>query len=247
MAADSTPSSFSQERLRLSILIPVFDEETTVEELLNRVGAANTEALGFEKEIIVCDDGSKDDTLQRAQAAAACRPWIQVLAHSVNRGKSAAIRTALAAASGDYCLIQDADLEYDVGDYPALLSAVKAGADAVYGSRFLHRKYPTGMKLRNYVANRLLTLVANWLYGISITDEATCFKLIKTDLLRDLSLECDGFDFCPEVSAKLGLRRVRIVEVPVHYAARAVHHGKKVRWTDGVRALRILVRYRWRA
>src|SRR5690606_28971301 len=133
---------------------------------------------------------------------------------------------------GDYCLIQDADLEYEVTDYPALLAPAAAGADVVYGSRFLSRARPTGMRTANYVANRVLTVTANLLYGLSITDEATCFKLIRTSLLRELELESTGFEFCPEVTAKLGKRKVTIAEVPIAYTARAIAEGKKVRWTD---------------
>ena len=137
-------------------------------------------------------------------------------------GKGAAIRTALAAATGDYCLIQDADLEYEVSDYPALLGEVARGADVVYGSRFLANPRPTGMRTANYVANRMLTVTANLLYGMAITDEATCFKLFRTDLLRELGLTCTGFEFCPEVTAKLGRKKIKIVEVPIAYTARAI-------------------------
>jgi len=156
----------------------------------------------------------------------------------------ASIRTALAEATGEYVLIQDADLEYEVTDYPAILAAVNAGADAVYGSRFLARAYPEGMNPANFLANKLLTAAANLLYGHGITDEATCFKVVRTDLLRSLNLRCERFEFCPEVTAKLGRRRVRIVEVPIAYHARDVDSGKKVRWTDGAEALWILVKHK---
>jgi dolichol-phosphate mannosyltransferase len=173
-------------------------------------------------------------------------PRIRLVCHERNRGKGAAIRTALADARGDYSLIQDADLEYEVSDYPALLAAVNAGADVVYGSRFLNGARPAGMHTANYVANRILTRSANLLYGLSITDEATCFKVFRTDLLRSLDLRCEGFEFCPEVTAKLGRRRISIAEVPIHYRARNVAEGKKVRWTDGVEAMWVLVTERLR-
>ncbi len=171
-------------------------------------------------------------------------PRIHLCVHPVNRGKGAAIRTALELAEGDYCLIQDADLEYDVGDYPALLRAVNEGAEAVYGSRFLERSWPEGMRLPNFVANRMLAHAANLLYGLHITDEATCFKVIRTDILRDLQLVCEGFEFCPEVTAKLAKRGVEIREVPIRYIARDVADGKKVRWTDGFEAIWVLLRHR---
>jgi len=230
--------------MRLSILIPAYQEEATIAEILRRVAAADTEALGVTKEIVVCDDGSTDRTAALATAAAAADPRIIVVRHAANRGKGAAIRSALAAATGDYCLVQDADLEYDVADYPALLREVQRGARVVYGSRFLTNPRPTGMRTANYVANRMLTVTANLLYGLAISDEATCFKLFETALLRELDLHCDGFEFCPEVTAKLGRRKIPIVEVPIAYTARAVEDGKKVRWTDGVEAMWVLVKHR---
>lgn len=229
----------------LSILIPAYQEEATIEEILRRVLSVDTAALGFDKEIVVCDDGSSDRTFALAEAIAATDPRVRVVRHVENQGKGAAIRTALAAARGDYVLIQDADLEYEVTDYPALLAEVARGADVVYGSRFLANPRPTGMKTANFIANRILTTTANLLYGMSITDEATCFKVFRTDLLRELGLQCTGFEFCPEVTAKLGKRKIKIVEVPISYTARAIEEGKKVRWTDGVEAMWVLVKHRF--
>jgi dolichol-phosphate mannosyltransferase len=230
----------------LSILIPAYQEERTIGEVLRQVSAVDTESRGFDKEILVCDDGSSDRTVAVVEQAIARDPRVRLVRHPQNRGKGAAIRTALAEARGEYALIQDADLEYEVTDYPALLDAVNQGADVVYGSRFLARDRPDGMKMPNYLANRILTISANLLYGMSITDEATCFKVFRTDLLRALELECEGFEFCPEVTAKLGKRKVRIAEVPIHYRARNIAEGKKVRWTDGVEALWVLVKHRLR-
>ncbi len=229
----------------LSILIPAYQEEATIDEILRRVAAIDTTPQGFTKEIIVCDDGSKDRTHEIAEAAAARDPQIRVVRHDQNQGKGAAIRTALDAARGDFVLIQDADLEYDVTDYPALLAEVASGAEVVYGSRFLNNPRPTGMKTANFIANRVLTITANLLYGLAITDEATCFKVFRTELLRDLKLQCTGFEFCPEVTAKLGKRNIKIAEVPIAYTARAVEEGKKVRWTDGVEAMWVLVKHRF--
>lgn len=230
----------------LSIIIPAYQEERTIGEVLRAVAAIDTASVGFDKEILVCDDGSSDGTVAVVEAAMAEDDSIRLVKHEQNRGKGAAIRTALDAARGDYCLIQDADLEYEVSDYPALLEQINAGADVVYGSRFLKADRPEGMRFPNYLANRILTVSANWLYGLNITDEATCFKVFRTDLLRELDLQCEGFEFCPEVTAKLGRRKIRIAEVPIHYRARNVAEGKKVRWTDGVEALWVLVRHRLR-
>jgi dolichol-phosphate mannosyltransferase len=228
----------------LSILIPAYREEATIAEILRRVAAIDTTSEGFAKEVIVCDDGSDDRTFAIASAAAGEDATIRVVRHDRNQGKGAAIRTALEHARGDYCLIQDADLEYEVSDYPALLRPAAGGADVVYGSRFLANPRPTGMATANFVANRILSTAANLLYGLSITDEATCFKLFRTELLRSLELECTGFEFCPEVTAKLGRRGVPIVEVPIAYTARALADGKKVRWTDGVEAMWVLLKHR---
>src|SRR5262245_9383303 len=233
--------------LRLSILIPAYHEEKTIAEVLDKVAAVDTASLGFDKEIIVCDDGSLDGTTSEIARMQARIPGLKLVRHPKNRGKGAAIRTALDHASGEYVLIQDADLEYEVSDYPAILEAVRRGADVVYGSRFLKKAYPEGMHPANFVANKLLTSAANLLYGQKITDEATCFKVIRADLLRALDLECERFEFCPEVTAKLGKRRIEIVEVPIAYHARDVKSGKKVRWTDGVQALWVLVKHRFRS
>lgn len=240
------PPSVAVSLTLLSILIPAYKEEATIGEVLRRVAAVDTEGVGFAKEIIVCDDGSTDRTHAIALEAAAADPRIRVVKHEQNQGKGAAIRTALAAARGEYALIQDADLEYEVTDYPALLEAAKAGAEVVYGSRFLANPRPTGMKTANFVANRVLSVTSNLLYGLAITDEATCFKLFRTKLLRELELECTGFEFCPEVTAKLGRRGIPIVEVPISYTARAIAEGKKVRWTDGVEAMWVLIKHRLR-
>ena len=239
----------------LSILIPAYQEEATIAEVIRRVAAIDTESLGFRREIVVCDDGSDDrtcaiiedlvdDLAEDLAEDLDAPPPIILVRHARNQGKGAAIRTALRSASGDYCLIQDADLEYEVSDYPALLAPLSRGADVVYGSRFLARRRPDGMRLPNFVANRILSTTANLLYGLSITDEATCFKVFRTDLLRSLDLRCTGFEFCPEVTAKLGRRGIDIVEVPIAYHARDIEAGKKVRWTDGFEAMWVLVKNR---
>jgi dolichol-phosphate mannosyltransferase len=230
--------------MQLSILIPAYQEEATIAEILTRVAAVDTESLGFEKQIVVCDDGSKDRTAELAAEVAAKDTRVVLVRHEQNQGKGAAIRTALAAATGEYCLVQDADLEYDVNDYPALLKEVKKGARVVYGSRFMANPRPTGMRMANFFANRMLSITANLLYGMAISDEATCFKLFETKLLRELDLQCTGFEFCPEVTAKVGRRKIPIVEVPIAYTARAIAEGKKVRWTDGVEAMWVLMKHR---
>lgn len=230
--------------MRLSILIPAYQEERTIAEVVRLVREVDIAPLGIEKEIVIVDDGSRDRTAEEVARGAEGDPRVRLLRHEQNRGKGAAIRTALDAATGELCLVQDADLEYSVDDYQALLQPMLAGAEVVYGSRFRHRAWPEGMHVANFIANKLLTVTANALYRQHLTDEATCFKLFRTARLRALGLQCSGFEFCPEVTAKLGLARIPITEVPIRYVARGVEAGKKVRWTDGIEAWLTLVKYR---
>lgn len=189
------------------------------------------------------DDGSTDRTAEIARAAS--HPGLRVLRHSKNRGKGAAIRTGLEAASGEIVLIQDADLEYDPSDYEKLLAPIRAGqAQVVYGSRILRpdngRSYG-----RYYWGGRLLSWWTNLLFGSSITDEPAGYKVFQADLLRSLNLTCEGFEFCPEVTAKILRRNIPIVEVPIRYRPRSMEEGKKIRWPDGLKALWTLWKLRW--
>jgi len=221
--------------LTVSIIMPVYNERETIRAALDRV-----RALDWPKEILVVDDASTDGTGELLAA----EEGIRLLRHERNLGKGAAIRTALAVAQGEVVVIQDADLEYDPQDIPRLLAPIARGeARVVFGSRFLVGRPP--MRWANYLCNRLLALAANLLYGAGITDEATCYKAIDTELLRSLKLECRRFEFCPEVVAKLRRRGERIVEVPIRYTPRSFDAGKKIRWWDGVHALWTLVRYRF--
>ncbi len=227
--------------MRLSVLVPAYMEEATITEILERIDRLDLSHLGLEKEVIVCDDGSLDRTAEKVRRFQPKDSTVILVRHERNRGKGAAIRTALARATGEICIIQDADLEYDVEDYPALLEPIVRGeADVVFGSRFLKRFYPRGMRPQNFLANKILTWTANLLFRHGITDEATCFKVFRTELLKDLDLQCRGFEFCPEVVSKLGVRKVPILEVPIDYRARDVESGKKVRWTDGVEAVYVM-------
>jgi dolichol-phosphate mannosyltransferase len=220
---------------KLSVIVPACNERETIVEALRRVKAAPGE-----KEIIVVDDGSTDGTRELLEAD----PDIRLICHPKNQGKGAAIRTALAAATGDVVIIQDADLEYDPADYAALVDPIRRGeARAVYGSRFLRGR--PDMRWPNYLCNRLLALAANLLYGAGITDEATCYKAFDAGLIRDLPLRCERFEFCPEVTAKVRRRGVRIHEVPIRYTARSFDAGKKIRAWDAVEAFWTLLRYRF--
>jgi glycosyltransferase involved in cell wall biosynthesis len=226
--------------MKLSVIIPVYNEEATLEEIITRVRATD---LAYE--IVVVDDGSTDTSptiLSRLQDSG--EPPLCLLLHEQNRGKGAAMRTGLAAVTGDLVLVQDADLEYDPADYANLLAPFSnGGVQVVYGSRNLQRNPMSSPVF--YWGGRLLSWIVNWLYGSHITDEATGYKIIKTELLRDIGLETSGFEFCPEVTAKLLRRNVSIYEVPISYNPRSWDQGKKIKWYDGVIAIWTLIKYRF--
>ena len=223
----------------LSVIIPAYNESATLEEIIGRV-----RATGLVNELIVVDDGSSDDTPAiLARLAGSAPPPLRILRHTRNQGKGAAIQTGLTAVTGDVVLVQDADLEYDPADYPALLAPFEnPGVKVVYGSRNL-RHNPQSSFLY-YWGGRMLSVATNWLFGSHITDEATGYKIIETSLLRDLQLEKPGFEFCSEVTAKLLRQGICIHEVPISYRPRTRSEGKKIRWTDGFIAIQTLLRYR---
>lgn len=227
--------------MRVSIIIPVYNESRTFPELLARVRQAELPP-GCEREIIVIDDGSSDGTGQMLQEQADA--GVVIARQNANRGKGAAIRAGIALASGDIVLLQDGDLEYDPADYARLLDPILRGeAQVVYGSRF--RGKAAGMAWKNRLANRLLTAAANLLYGARITDEATAYKAFRMPVLRRLRIESRRFEFCPEVTAKVRRLGYRIHEVPIRYNARGIAEGKKIRARDGFHALWTLLRYRF--
>ena len=229
--------------MKVSILIPVYNEFRTFPQVLERVRRAPLPA-GCTKEIIVIDDGSTDGTAHSIDEFARAG-WIIAHRSATNSGKGAAIRAGLAIASGDVILIQDGDLEYDPADYSRLVEPIVGGdAEVVYGSRFPGAR---DMAWPNRIANAILTAAANLLYRAHISDEATAYKAFRTPLLRSLDLQCRRFEFCPEVTAKLRRLGIAIHEVPIHYNARGIADGKKIRARDGFEALWTLLRYRlWR-
>ena len=222
--------------ISLSVVVPVFNEAATLEPAMTAFTAAQLE-VPFE--IVCVDEGSTDgslDILRRFES-----DQVTVIESEKNGGKGAAVRKGFEQATGDYILIQDADLEYSPDDWSTLLRPILRGdTDVVYGSRFLGNR--SGMKLHSYVANRFLTLLTKVMFGSSITDMETCFKLIKTDVIRSLPLTANRFDFEPQVTAFLLQEGHRIVEVPITYEGRDKSEGKKIGFRDGVEAVAMLIR-----
>jgi glycosyltransferase involved in cell wall biosynthesis len=224
--------------LVLSVLMPVYDEKNTIEMILDQV-----HAVPVRKEIICVDDCSRDgtrDILTRLKNAGRIDTLIF---HEVNKGKGAAIRTALAASTGNVVIVQDADLEYDPADWPALLEPIIDGrADAVFGSRFMGGPHRV-LYFWHSVGNYMLTLASNMFTNLNLTDMETCYKAIRGEIARSLKLTSDRFGFEPEVTARLAQANVRIFEVQISYSGRTYAEGKKIGWKDGVAAIRHIIKY----
>lgn len=224
--------------LLLSIIVPAYNEGATVEAAIRRV-----RQVALRLEIIAVDDASTDGTREILERLAGQGVVDKVIHHEKNRGKGAAIRNGIAAATGDAIVIQDADLEYDPSDLPALLLPIRARqADAVYGSRFLGGPHRV-LYFWHYVGNKLLTLLSNMFTNLNLTDLETCYKLVRADLLKRLPLSANRFGFEVEITARLAQARARIWEIPISYSGRTYAEGKKITWRDGCAALLHIVRY----
>lgn len=224
--------------LKLSVIVPVFNEAATVREVLRRVAA-----VPIPKQILVVDDGSTDGTTHILRNLHGFECELTVLFHERNRGKGAAIRTALPHVTGEVVVIQDADLEYNPADYLKLLQPIESGdADVVYGSRFVGSPRRV-LLFWHTVGNQLLTTVCNMFTNLNLTDMETCYKMVRTEAIRRLRLRSNRFGFEPEVTVKLARQRLRIYEVPIAYAGRTYAEGKKISWRDGLAAFGIIVRY----
>jgi glycosyltransferase involved in cell wall biosynthesis len=226
--------------MKLSVLIPVYNEEKTLEAII-----AKLDQVKLDKELIVVDDGSTDGTKEILESLGqGGRQDLLIETHPVNRGKGAAIRTALAKATGDLIVIQDADLEYDPQDFLKLIEPISAGrTEVVYGSRNLSLN-KKGRKLYE-LGGIFLSKMANLLYGLNITDEATCYKIFTAEAIKSLDLRCEKFEFCPEVTAKLAKKNYKIIEVPISYYPRDKAAGKKLKLSDGLSAAWTLIKYRF--
>jgi len=224
--------------MTLSVIIPVYNEEHTIQEILRQV-----RAVGLAHEIIVVDDGSTDGTRALLDREAAV-PGTTVILQERNQGKGAAVRAGFDRATGDILLIQDADLEYDPRDYPALLRPIEEGrVKVVYGSRFLGPR--TAMMFWHMLGNKTLTLLTNVLYNAILSDMETCYKVFRADVIRGIPLRSRRFEFEPEITAKVLKRGHRIFEIPISYYGREYAEGKKITWREGPKAIWTLIKYRF--
>src|SRR5579864_5300062 len=228
----------------LSILIPVYNERTVVERSLSLVLAAPLPE-NMERELVVVDDCSTDGTQAILEMLASHDQRIRLLRHEVNQGKGAAVRTAIQHARGDFCLVQDADLEYDPSEYVRLLRPLLDGrADAVFGSRYLVSDQTRVLPFWHTKINKFLTLVSNMFSNLNVTDMETCYKVFRTDLLKSIPIRSDRFGFEPEITMKVSKRQLRVYEVPISYHGRTYEEGKKIGWKDGAKALGVIL-YFW--
>jgi glycosyltransferase involved in cell wall biosynthesis len=225
--------------LGLCVVVPVFNEVATVEEVLRSVLAQPVVA-----EVVVVDDGSRDGTAEVLERVAAGDSRVKLLRYAQNRGKGAAVRVGISKATAPIVIIQDADLEYDPVEYPAMIGPIVRGkADAVFGSRFIGSQEHRVLYFWHSIGNRFLTLLSNAFTNLNLTDMETCFKAFRREIVQSLDLREERFGFEPEVTAKLARRGARIYEVAISYHGRTYAEGKKIRWTDGVAALGCILKY----
>jgi len=226
--------------MKLSVVIPVFNEAGTIEEILRRI-----RSVPLEKEMIVIDDYSTDGTVDLLKKIEKTQDDVKVYYHDCNRGKGAALRTGFAGVTGDVVIIQDADLEYNPREYPNLLEPILDGrADVVYGSRFLGGPHRV-LFFWHYIGNKFLTLLSNAMTNLNLTDMETCYKAFRKEVLNGLSVKSDRFGFEPEFTMKIARKRCRIYEVPISYSGRTYDEGKKINWKDGIAAIYTILRYRF--
>ncbi len=251
----TTPSSITNDRtapssilanmkiskdFKLSVVIPVYNEKGTLEQLLGKV----EDVKDINKEIILVDDGSTDGTIDILKKLQKEKPYLKIYFKEKNRGKGHTLKMGFSYSTGDYVIVQDADLEYDPNDYHKLLRALEENnVDVIYGSRFSGNY--EDMSSLHYFGNKMLTLVTNLLFGVMLTDMETCYKLIPGDFVRKLTIKSERFDFEPEITAKILKSGLRIKEIPINYKGRSFSEGKKITWKDGLSALYTLIKFKF--
>jgi glycosyltransferase involved in cell wall biosynthesis len=228
--------------MKLSVVIPIFNEQRTLRQVIDSVLS-----VPLDLEVLCVDDGSRDASRDILAELEARHPHVRVFLQPKNMGKGAALRRGIQEATGDFILIQDADLEYDPGDYPSLLEPLIQGkADVVYGSRFVGAAPHRVLYFWHSVGNKVLTLLSNAMTNINLTDMETCYKVFRREIIQSIPIEEDRFGFEPEVTVKVAKRRLRIYEVGISYWGRTYEEGKKIGWKDGVRAIWCLLKYSFR-
>ncbi len=226
---------------KVTIIMPVFNEKSTLREIIKKV--EDTDFCGLEKELILIDDYSTDNSREILKEY---EDKYKVLYHNKNKGKGAAVRTGFEHITGDIVLIQDADLEYDPADYCELIKLIIDGtADVAYGSRLSGGKPSRSFMFTHFVGNKLLTLITNILYNTTLTDMETCYKAFRADFVKDIKIKANRFDFDPEITAKVLKKKARLYELPISYYGREYSDGKKITWKDGFHAIWTLVKYRF--
>jgi glycosyltransferase involved in cell wall biosynthesis len=229
--------------VKLSVVVPVYNERATIHQIVAAIGAVPLESVGLTREIVIVDDYSQDGTRDELKKLEG-QTGIRVLYHERNQGKGAALRTGFAAATGDLVIVQDADLEYDPREYPKLVMPILEGrADVVFGSRFAGGESHRVLYFWHSLGNKFLTLLSNMFTDLNLTDMETCYKVFRREVLQQIKVEENRFGFEPEITAKVAKLRCRVYEVGISYAGRTYDEGKKIGWRDGLRAVWCIIKY----
>ncbi len=226
--------------------MPAYNEQATIAKIIKKIDAVNLENIGVSRELIIVDDGSKDKTVQIVKSLQQKYPYIRFIQHAKNKGKGGAIKTAIKNATGNILIVQDADMEYDPQDYfRCILPILKGKAKVIYGSRKLMKHKKQYSKLSFFIGGLAINVFFNMLFLTRLTDEPTCYKTFRADVIKNIRINGDKFDWEPEVTAKVIKRGIRIHEVPIHYYPRSIEEGKKIKWKDGLDAILTILKYRF--